>query len=83
MWFNTLSNIVTTSLGLQIYDPTGRMCGVLPKPSDKGMPSVGFGGPNLEYLYVLCGDKIFRRKTQARGAIFHQLSAAEAPGQKK
>ena len=73
---------VTTSLGLQIYDPTGRMCGVLPKPSDKGMPSVGFGGPNREYLYVLCGDKIFRRKTQAKGAIFHQAFAAEAPVKK-
>ncbi len=73
---------VTTSLGVQVYDPTGRLCGVLPKPSAKGMPSVGFGGPNREYLYVLCGDQIFRRKTQARGAIFHQDPAAEGPARK-
>ena len=73
---------VTTSLGLQIYDPTGRLCGVLPRPTDKGMPSVGFGGPNLEYLYVLCGDKIFRRKTQAKGAIFHHPPNGEASAKK-
>ncbi len=73
---------VTTSLGLQVYDPIGRLCGVVPKPSEKGMPSVGFGGPNREYLYVLCGDQIFRRKTQVKGAIFHKLSATEAPVKK-
>ncbi len=73
---------VTTSLGLQVYDPTGRLCGVLPKPSEKGMPSVGFGGPNREFLYVLCGDSIFRRKTQAKGAIFFKPFSVEAPAKK-
>jgi hypothetical protein len=31
---------------------------------------VGFGGNAMENLYVACGDKIFKRKTQAHGAIF-------------
>lgn len=61
---------VATSLGVQVFDPTGRMCGVLPRPSDKAMTSVGFGGPNREFMYVTCGDKVFRRKVQARGALF-------------
>src|SRR6185436_7253334 len=33
---------VASLLGVQVFDPTGRMCGVLPKPNDKGMTSVGF-----------------------------------------
>lgn len=69
---------VTTSLGLQVFDPTGRMCGVLTKTSDKALTSVGFGGEKREYLYIACGDKIFRRKTQASGAVF-----MSAPPEKK
>lgn len=61
---------VATALGVQIFDPTGRMCGVLPKPSDKGMTSVGFGGAKRDYLYITCGDKIFRRQVQATGNLF-------------
>jgi enterochelin esterase family protein len=64
---------VATALGVQIFDPTGRLCGVLPKPQpDKPLTSVMLSGPNREYLYVTNGDKIFRRKVQAVGAIFYQ-----------
>ena len=56
---------------------------MVPKPSEKGMPSVGFGGPNREYLYVLCGDKIFRRKTKANGVVSFKPPAVEAPAKKK
>jgi enterochelin esterase family protein len=73
---------VTTSLGLQVFDPTGRMCGVVPKPSEKSMPSVGFGGVKREYLYISCGDKIFRRKVQATGAVFVKPPPVEEPKKK-
>jgi enterochelin esterase family protein len=64
---------VATALGVQVFDPTGRLCGVLPKPQpDKPLTSVMLSGPNREYLYVTNGDKIFRRKVQATGAIFYQ-----------
>jgi enterochelin esterase family protein len=64
---------VATALGVQVYDPTGRLCGVLPKPqADKPLTSVMLSGPNREYLYVTNGDKVFRRKVQATGAIFYQ-----------
>ncbi len=54
---------VTSALGVQIFDPTGRHCGVLPKPNET-MPltSCTLAGPSHEYLYVTNGDKIFRRK---------------------
>jgi sugar lactone lactonase YvrE len=61
---------VATALGVQVFDPTGRHCGVLPKPAEKAMTSVALSGPKLEYLYATCGDKIFRRKVQATGVVF-------------
>ncbi len=63
---------VTTEMGLQMFDPTGRMGGVIAKPQDAPLVSACFAGPNHEYLYVACGDKIFRRKTKTRGALFFQ-----------
>lgn len=61
---------VSSHLGVQVFDPTGRMCGVLPNPGDKGMTSVGFAGTNMEIMYVTCSDKIYRRKVQASGNRF-------------
>jgi sugar lactone lactonase YvrE/enterochelin esterase-like enzyme len=62
---------VTTALGVQIFDPTGRMCGVLPKPQpDKPLTSCTLSGPNNSYLFVTNGDKIFRRKVQAQAVVF-------------
>lgn len=57
---------VATEMGVQVFDPTGRECGLLPKPYDKGMTSVNVGGPNGEYLYVTQADKIFRRKSNVK-----------------
>jgi enterochelin esterase family protein len=54
---------VTSALGVQVFDPTGRLCGVLPKPRpDKPLTSCVLAGPNLDQLYVTNGDAIFRRK---------------------
>ena len=54
---------VTSALGVQVFDPTGRLCGVLPKPSEaQPLTSCTLAGPNHEYLYVTNGDKVFRRK---------------------
>ncbi len=59
---------VTSAVGVQVFDPTGRMCGVLDKPqADKGVTSCVLAGPQREYLYVTSFDKIFRRKVQATG----------------
>jgi gluconolactonase len=61
---------VTTALGVQMFDPTGRISGVIPRPQNKSLVSVVFSGPDLHYMYVACGDKIYRRKTQAQGIAF-------------
>jgi enterochelin esterase family protein len=61
---------VATALGMQIFDPTGRLCGALPKPAaDKALTSCALAGPELAYLYVTSGDRIFRRKLQTKAAL--------------
>ncbi|HKS38748.1 MAG TPA: SMP-30/gluconolactonase/LRE family protein [Verrucomicrobiae bacterium] len=61
---------VTSHVGIQMFDSAGRLVGVIPRPQDKGTVSVTFAGPNLEHLYVCSSDKIYRRKTRAKGVLF-------------
>ncbi len=54
---------VTSELGVQIFDPTGRPCGVLPKPDkDQPLTTCVLGGENHNSLYIAHGTKIYRRK---------------------
>ena len=65
---------VTSALGVQVFDPTGRLCGILPKPqADKPLTSCALSGEKREYLYVTNGDKIYRRKVQAMGVVYSQV----------
>ena len=57
---------VATTLGVQVFDGTGRECGLLPKPvADKPLTSCALSGPDRSYLYITIGDRIYRRKVQA------------------
>ncbi len=67
---------VATAQGVQVFDPTGRECGLIPKPSDDGMTSVFLGGPGGNNLYSTCKDKIFKLKVQAKG-VFPWKGAGE------
>ena len=68
---------VTSAVGVQVFDPTGRLCGVLPAPQPaKPLTSCTLAGPKLEYLYVTNGDKIFRRKVQAVANLAFKVPAA-------
>lgn len=61
---------VATHAGLQVFDPTGRKSGVILKPQRKFLSNVVFGGPNLQWLYVTCSDKVYRRKTKTTGVLY-------------
>ncbi|MCC9608361.1 SMP-30/gluconolactonase/LRE family protein [Blastopirellula sp. JC732] len=54
---------VTSDLGVQVFDPTCRPCGVLPKV-DKGQPltTCMLAGKDHSTLYIAHGTKIYRRK---------------------
>ena len=69
---------VTSAVGIQMFDATGRMGGVIAPPQNKATVSVAFAGPRLEYLYAASSDKIYRRKTKASGVLFFQPPAATA-----
>ncbi|MCC9655996.1 alpha/beta hydrolase-fold protein [Rhodopirellula halodulae] len=54
---------VTSAVGVQIFDPTGRPCGVLPTPDPtKPLTSCFLAGPEHSHLYVTNGPTIFRRQ---------------------
>ena len=61
---------VTSHIGIQMFDSTGRMGGVIARPQNKGAVSVAFAGPDHAYLYVCSSDRVYRRKTKARGVLF-------------
>jgi sugar lactone lactonase YvrE/enterochelin esterase-like enzyme len=64
---------VATHIGIQIFDQAGRVTGIIPSPIPGRRPSnVDFGGPDNAYLYIAEGDKVFRRKTKAKGVLFFE-----------
>lgn len=68
---------VTTALGIQVFDPTGRLCGVLAKArAASSEVSCVLSGPGRGYLYVGAGSAIYRRKVQATGVAL--LGAAKS-----
>jgi gluconolactonase len=60
---------VGTSLGVQVFDRTGRLTVILDAPGTGGVSNVFFGGPSMEWLYVTDGDKIYRRLSKRRGTM--------------
>lgn len=59
---------VTTDLGVQIFDPAGRLSGIIAKPvADGKVVSVEFAGKEHDQLFVAAGDKIFSRKLKVKG----------------
>ncbi len=59
---------VTTDLGIQVFDPAGRLAGIIAKPTlTSKIVSVEFAGKDHDTLFVAAGDKIFSRKLQVKG----------------
>lgn len=54
---------VTSDVGVQIFDPTGRPCGVLPKvDKDQPLTTCILAGSDQSTLYIAHGKNIYRRK---------------------
>lgn len=60
---------VTSHAGIQMFDWTGRISGVLDKPQDKNTVSIAFAGPGGKYLYACSSDRIYRRLTLTRSVV--------------
>jgi hypothetical protein len=61
-----------TPEGVQVFDPTGRLCGALASPTPEPARAVAFGGEGLDRLYVATDRGVFVRKLKAKG-----IAAAE------
>lgn len=72
---------VTSKLGIQVLDQTGRVEAIIPLPPGAGQPSnVCFAGPGFNTLYVTAVDKVYRRKLQVTGAnVFDKPFRPAAP----
>jgi sugar lactone lactonase YvrE len=54
--------------GIQVFDPTGRLSGILLRPQRAPITAVAFGGGEQDRLYVGCCDRLYVRATQAKAA---------------
>jgi gluconolactonase len=59
---------ITSHLGIQMFDPNGRMGGIVSRPQEKGTVSCAFAGPDRAWLYACSSDKVYRRKTLTTAA---------------
>ena len=59
---------VATRMGVQVCDQTGRVNCILPTPNGR-VANLTFGGENFDTLFCTSGDKVFKRKLKAQGAL--------------
>ena len=57
----------STPLGIQVFDPTGRLSGVLASPEREPPGIMAFAGPNRDLLYASFGTSLYVRKLKAQG----------------
>jgi sugar lactone lactonase YvrE len=56
-----------TALGVQMCEANGRVAAILNRPEIDAVSGVAFGGPEMNWLYVAAGGKLFRRPTKTTG----------------
>ncbi len=57
-----------TPRGVQVFDPTGRLSGVIALPGKAPMTAIALGGPKADTLFVACGDEIHARPLQRKAS---------------
>ena len=63
---------ITSALGIQMFDATGRISGIISKPTKDSISNVVFAGEGHRYLYVTSGGEIYRRLTKTSGLRFYE-----------
>ena len=63
---------VTSHLGIQVFEPSGALLGIIERPQPKPAVNVAFGGPDMSTLFVCNADKVFKRKTKTKGMVFYK-----------
>ncbi len=70
---------VTTRMGIQVFDPPGRVMAILNKPQPGSISNIVFGGPNRDTLFVTAGDKVFKRPMKRKGTVSWELVKPPRP----
>lgn len=60
---------VATRLGIQVFDQPGRVLAILNSPSSDRVSAIAFGGPDLQDLYAVAGDKLYKRHLLRKGVL--------------
>jgi gluconolactonase len=63
---------VATHLGVQLCDQAGRVTGIINRPPGRWLANIAFAGPNFDELYATVADKVWKRKTRAKGVLSAQ-----------
>ncbi len=63
---------------LQVLDDSSRLGGVIDKPQQAWLANVAFAGPNLDTLYATCTNRVYKRKLNAKGVRYFDLSKAKS-----
>jgi hypothetical protein len=74
-WLEADSNgriYALTNLGVQILDPTGRLCGVLTNPTREPLVGMSFGGEKGHLLYVASKTTVYVRKLKSQRLGFSE-----------
>ena len=51
------------------YGTCGTVVAIINPPNREGLAGVIFGGPNMQWLHVTDGDKMYRRQVKRQGAV--------------
>lgn len=70
---------VSTRLGVQVCDQAGRVNGILARPQPGALSRVAFAGPERDVLYLVASDRLFKRKTRAKGVLSFEPPVKPAP----
>jgi sugar lactone lactonase YvrE len=57
---------VASAAGVQVFDPTGRLSGVLSQPVRAPCTALAFAGKEGDLLYAVFGNRLFVRKLKAK-----------------
>jgi gluconolactonase len=60
---------IASALGVQVFDQIGKCHAIIPAPQRASLSSVKFAGAHMDEMYITNGDKVFKRKTKAKGVI--------------
>jgi gluconolactonase len=58
---------VATRSGIQVCDQAGRVNCIIPTPNGR-VANLCFGGPDFQTLYATCGDRVYKRRVNVKGA---------------